>query len=54
MERRHVAPGKLRGVGNDADTVALERCVTDALGLEVAVNHRGEAGVIIDQSALTI
>jgi ParB family chromosome partitioning protein len=30
----------------DADTVALERRVTDALGLEVTVDHRGEAGVV--------
>jgi ParB family transcriptional regulator, chromosome partitioning protein len=39
-------PGKLRGGGKDADTVALERRVTDALGLEVTVDHRGEAGVV--------
>jgi ParB family transcriptional regulator, chromosome partitioning protein len=26
--------------------VALERRVTDALGLEVTVDHRGEAGVV--------
>jgi ParB family chromosome partitioning protein len=32
--------------GKDADTVALERRVTDALGLEVTVDHRGEAGVV--------
>jgi ParB family chromosome partitioning protein len=30
----------------DAHTVALERRVTDALGLEVTVDHRGEAGVV--------
>jgi len=39
-------PGKLRGGGKDADTVALERRVTDALGLEVTIDHRGEAGVV--------
>ena len=39
-------PGKLRGASKDADTVALERRVTDALGLEVTVDHRGEAGVV--------
>jgi ParB family transcriptional regulator, chromosome partitioning protein len=39
-------PGKLRGGGKDADTMALERRVTDALGLEVTVDHRGEAGVV--------
>ena len=37
--------GKSRG-DKDADTVALERRVTDALGLEVTVDHRGEAGVV--------
>ena len=35
-----------RGGGKDADTVALERRVTDALGLEVTIDHRGEAGVV--------
>src|SRR5919198_279855 len=39
-------PGKVRGASKDADTVALERRVTDALGLEVTVDHRGEAGVV--------
>jgi ParB family transcriptional regulator, chromosome partitioning protein len=39
-------PGKLRGASKDPDTVALERRVTDALGLEVTVDHRGEAGVV--------
>src|SRR5215510_7742465 len=38
-------PGKSRA-DKDADTVALERRVTDALGLEVTVDHRGEAGVL--------
>jgi ParB family transcriptional regulator, chromosome partitioning protein len=36
----------LRGASTDADTVALERRVTDALGLEVTVDPRGEAGVV--------
>jgi ParB family transcriptional regulator, chromosome partitioning protein len=36
---------KSRG-DKDADTVALERRVTDALGLEVTIDHRGEAGVV--------
>jgi len=30
----------------DADTVALERRVTDALGLEVTIDHRGEGGAV--------
>lgn len=34
--------GKLRGGGKDADTVALERRVTDTLELEVTIDHRGE------------
>jgi ParB family chromosome partitioning protein len=28
----------------DADTVALEKRVSDALGLEVTVDHKGDAG----------
>jgi ParB family transcriptional regulator, chromosome partitioning protein len=36
---------KSRG-DKDADTVALERRITDALGLEVTIDHRGEAGVV--------
>jgi ParB family chromosome partitioning protein len=38
-------PGKSRA-DKDADTVALERRVTDALGLEVTIDNRGEAGVV--------
>jgi ParB family chromosome partitioning protein len=30
--------------GKDADTVALEKRVSDALGLDVTVDHKGEAG----------
>jgi len=30
----------------DADTVALEKRVSDALGLDVSIDHRGEAGVL--------
>ena len=36
---------KSRG-DKDADTIALERRITDALGLEVTIDHRGEAGVV--------
>jgi ParB family chromosome partitioning protein len=44
------APGsgkavKKRAVKN-ADTIALERRVSDALGLAVVIDHRGEAGVL--------
>ncbi len=34
------------GVAKDADTRALERRVSDALGLEVSVDHRGEGGTL--------
>jgi ParB family chromosome partitioning protein len=30
----------------DADTRALEKRVSDALGLEVTVDHRGESGTL--------
>jgi len=33
-------------VEKDADTLALEKRVGDALGLKVSVDHRGEAGVL--------
>lgn len=33
-------------VEKDADTLALEKRVGDALGLKVAVDHRGDAGVL--------
>jgi len=36
---------KNRAVKN-ADTIALERRVSDALGLAVAIDHRGESGVL--------
>ncbi len=36
---------KRRG-GKDANTVALEKRVSDALGLKVAIDHRGEKGVV--------
>src|SRR5262250_590521 len=38
-------PARSRG-DKDPDTVALERRITDALGLEVTIDHRGEAGVV--------
>jgi ParB family chromosome partitioning protein len=38
-------PAKKRAMKN-ADTVALERRVTDALGLAVTVEHRGKGGVL--------
>jgi len=39
------AKGYLSGA-KDADTRALERRVSDALGLEVTVDHRGDGGVL--------
>jgi ParB family chromosome partitioning protein len=35
-----------RRSGKDADTVALEKRLSDALGLQVSVDHRGEWGVL--------
>jgi ParB family transcriptional regulator, chromosome partitioning protein len=34
------------GTRKDADTAALERRVTDALGLTVGIDHRGKGGVV--------
>src|SRR5262245_55399785 len=39
------SPSRNRAVKN-ADTIALERRVSDALGLSVAIDHRGEGGVL--------
>ncbi len=33
-------------VAKDADTIALEKRVSDALGLQVTVDHAGEGGVL--------
>ena len=32
--------------GKDADTKALEKSLSDALGLEVSVDHRGQGGTL--------
>jgi ParB family chromosome partitioning protein len=37
-------PQRRRSVERDADTVALEARLTDILGLEVSIDHRGENG----------
>jgi ParB family transcriptional regulator, chromosome partitioning protein len=37
--------GQISGI-KDADTRALEKRLTDALGLEVSVDHRGEGGTL--------
>ncbi|MGR9178100.1 ParB/RepB/Spo0J family partition protein [Rhizobium leguminosarum] len=36
----------LRGDQKDSDTLALERTLSDALGLEVAINHKASGGQI--------
>jgi ParB family chromosome partitioning protein len=38
--------GKAAKSGKSADTVALERRVSDALGLRFSIEHRGEGGVV--------
>ena len=38
--------GKGKSSGKDADTMALERRVSDALGLNVTIEHRGKGGVL--------
>jgi ParB family chromosome partitioning protein len=38
--------GKAKSVSKDADTMALERRVSDALGLNVTINHKGKGGVL--------
>lgn len=35
-----------RGAGKDADTLALEKRVSDALGLTVSIDHRRGAGIL--------
>lgn len=44
-EARGATPGRV-GPIKDADTRALERRLSDALGLEVSVDHRGEGGTL--------
>jgi len=45
-ERPGKQKGKRRGDSKEADTVALEKRVSDALGLKVVIDHRGEGGVV--------
>jgi len=51
-QQRTARDGKSRarraraGAGKDADTLALEKRVSDALGLSVSIDHRGESGVL--------
>jgi ParB family chromosome partitioning protein len=45
-EVRREFRGPVRPSGKDADTRALERRLTDALGLDVSIDHRGEKGTL--------
>ena len=38
------APRRKKTPGKDADTLALEKALSDALGLSVAIDHKGETG----------
>src|SRR5438128_8122832 len=46
-KERTKAPGRAskKRTGKQADTVALEKRLSDALGLDVTIEHRGKAGV---------
>ena len=44
--RPHAKAGKGKSHGKDADTMALERRISDALGLNVTIEHRGKGGVV--------
>lgn len=44
--RRREAKGFATNIPKDADTRALERRLSDALGLDVSVDHRGESGTL--------
>jgi ParB family transcriptional regulator, chromosome partitioning protein len=43
-----------RSLSKDADTLALEKNITDALGLSVSISHKGEKGgsVLVDYKTL--
>jgi ParB family chromosome partitioning protein len=45
-DMRREAKGFVVSVPKDADTRALERRLSDALGLDVSVDHRGEGGTL--------
>ena len=45
-EMRREAKGFVVNIPKDADTRALERRLSDALGLDVSVDHRGESGTL--------
>jgi len=43
---RREGRGPIKPTGKDADTRALERRLSDALGLDVTVDHRGDGGTL--------
>jgi ParB family chromosome partitioning protein len=45
-DMRREAKGFVVNIPKDADTLALERRLSDALGLDVSVDHRGESGTL--------
>ena len=45
-ERGQARAAKAKRGGKDADTMALERRISDALGLNVTIEHRGKGGVV--------
>lgn len=45
-DMRREAKGFVTNIPKDADTRALERRLSDALGLDVSVDHRGEGGTL--------
>jgi len=45
-DMRREAKGIVVNIPKDADTRALERRLSDALGLDVSVDHRGESGTL--------
>ena len=45
-DMRREAKGFVANIPKDADTRALERRLSDALGLDVSVDHRGESGTL--------
>ena len=45
-DMRREAKGFVTNIPKDADTRALERRLSDALGLNVSVDHRGESGTL--------
>ena len=44
--RNGKSPSRRRSAEKNADTLALEKRLSDALGLVVSIDHRGESGVV--------